>query len=86
MVSNIARKTDALSRQNVFQYDALNRLTTVIWKNSSGTAVQTLTYSFDADSHMLTAGNSNGSYTMTFGNAVLDEATLYALLEAIAEP
>ncbi len=28
----------------------------------------------------------NGSYTMTFGNQILDEATLAAVLEAIGEP
>ncbi len=28
----------------------------------------------------------NGSYTMMFGNAILDEATLWAMLDAIGEP
>jgi hypothetical protein len=28
-----------------------------VWYNSSGTAVQTMTYSFDADSNLLTVSN-----------------------------
>src|SRR5262249_16887542 len=57
--------TDRLARRRDFQYDSLNHLTTETWYNSGGTATETMTYSFDANGNKLTAGNSNGTYTMS---------------------
>jgi YD repeat-containing protein len=60
----ITSSIDRLGRQREFHYDAANRLTTQIWLNASGTPTQTFTYSFDANSNQLTAGNSVGTYTL----------------------
>ena len=51
-------RTDADGRAHRQQYDADERLTTVVWYNSSGTATQTFTYSYDKVGNELTATNA----------------------------
>lgn len=58
--------TDRDGRQRDFAYDADNRLLTDSWFNSSIAAVNTLTYSYDQNGNLLTAGDSHGTYTMTY--------------------
>jgi hypothetical protein len=53
-------------KQSGHSAGAANRLTTQTWFNSAGTAVETMTYSFDPNGNQLTAGNSAGTYTMTY--------------------
>src|SRR5262249_55701455 len=57
--------TDRLGRVRTMNYDVLNRLTTQVW-SVSGTAVKTLTYSFDPNGNMLTAANNISAYTMAY--------------------
>jgi RHS repeat-associated protein len=63
--SRLTSTTDRDGRRRDFQYDLDNRQTTVIW-NVAGNPVNTLTYSFDGAGNMLTAGDINGTYTMTY--------------------
>jgi RHS repeat-associated protein len=58
--------TDRDGRSRTFSYDADNRLITETWFNSSGSAVNTLTYSFDPNGNLLTGANNNGTYTMSY--------------------
>ncbi len=39
-----------------------------MWKNSSGTTVNTFTYTYDSSGNELTAANNAGTYTMTYNN------------------
>src|SRR5437588_12780150 len=57
--------TDRDGRRIDNTYDADNRLTQANWV-ISGSTVNTLTYSYDANGNMLTAVNNAGAYTMTY--------------------
>ena len=59
-------QTDQLGRRDAYVYDANGRLTQETWFNSSGTAVNTLVYSYDNAGNELTAGDSHGTYTMAY--------------------
>jgi RHS repeat-associated protein len=65
-VGHMTATTDRLGRQRTFSYDDAGRMTTSIWDDSTGTPVQTLVYSYDSAGNMLTAGNSQGTYTMSY--------------------
>jgi YD repeat-containing protein len=60
----VTASIDRDGREKDFSYDADNRVTQEVWK-VSGTAVNTLTYSFDNDGRLLTAKNNAG--TVTYG-------------------
>jgi RHS repeat-associated protein len=64
--NQVTARTDELGRSESFSYDAVGQLTTELWKNSSGTAVDTFTYSYDANNNMLTATDNAGTYTLTY--------------------
>ena len=59
-------QTDQLGRRHAYAYDTANRLTQETWFNSSGTALNTLVYSYDNAGNELTAGDSHGTYTMAY--------------------
>jgi RHS repeat-associated protein len=59
-------RTDQDSRVVTYSYDSANRLTGGTWKNSSGTVVNTLTYSYDAAGNMLTAADKFGTITRSY--------------------
>ncbi len=64
---NLTESIDQMGRAMVNSYDTLNRLTTQVWKDSGGTATQTLTYSYDGNGDLLTATSSTtGTYTMSY--------------------
>src|SRR4029453_7203246 len=54
-----------LGRVKEFTYLSNGLLSTEVWK-SSGTPVNTMTYSYNADDQMLTAGDSNGTVSFTY--------------------
>lgn len=58
--------TDADGRQILTSYDNDSRETGEVWKNSSGTTVNTVTYTYDKDSNMLTAADGSGTITMSY--------------------
>jgi RHS repeat-associated protein len=58
--------TDRDSRVDTFSYDALDREIGATWKNSTGSTVNTLTYTLDAAGERLTAADTNGAYTMAY--------------------
>jgi|GEM_PF-1838684 len=73
----IGRQTSATDRNGQVintTYDNDNRVLTQIWKNSGGTTVNTLTYSYDSAGNELTAANGSGAYTMSYDS--LNRATL----------
>ncbi len=63
---SIASTTDRLGRTKTFSYDGDLRLTQEVWKDASGTIVDTLNYSYDNNGNLLTASNNAGSYTFTY--------------------
>jgi RHS repeat-associated protein len=64
----ISTITDALGQERIFSYDNANRETGEVWKNSGGTTVNTLTFTYDSNGNELTAANSAGTYTMTYNS------------------
>jgi RHS repeat-associated protein len=57
--------TDRLGRSKAETYLANNLLQTEVWKDNTGTPVNTLNYSYNEDNQVLTAGDSSGTYTFT---------------------
>jgi RHS repeat-associated protein len=66
--SRLTSTIDADSRTITYAYDAGDRLTGSTWKNSSGTVVNTLTYTYDQNGNMLTAADTNGTITFAYDN------------------
>ncbi len=62
----LASATDPLGQRRAFQYDAANRLTAELWYSAGGSAVNTLSYSYDANGNKLTAADADGTYTLTY--------------------
>jgi RHS repeat-associated protein len=57
---------DRDGRTIVNSYDSADQLTSVVWKNAAGTAVNTLTYAYDNDGNLTSAGDNSGTYTMAY--------------------
>jgi RHS repeat-associated protein len=64
--NQITARTDQLGRSETFSYDSAGQLTTELWKNSSGTTVNTQTYTYNADGQILTASDSGGTITYMY--------------------
>jgi RHS repeat-associated protein len=62
----VTEAIDAQGRTTTSLYDADGRLLSQTWEDAHGNVTNTETYSYDADGELLTAGNSNGTYTMTY--------------------
>jgi RHS repeat-associated protein len=62
----VTSRTDRDSRAVTFAYDQVNRVIGSSWKDSSGTAVDTLTYSYDGRDNLLTAADKVGTITRTY--------------------
>jgi RHS repeat-associated protein len=59
--------TDRKGRVRDFSYFNDNRLQQEIWRDSvGGPAVNTITYTYDADGRVLTATDNDGTYTFTY--------------------
>jgi RHS repeat-associated protein len=63
---HLTSTTDRDNRVDTFSYDALDREIGATWKNSTGSTVNTLTYTLDAAGEQLTASDNNGTYTMAY--------------------
>jgi YD repeat-containing protein len=74
-VGNLTSTTDRLGRVVNSQFDALDRMTGQTWV-TSGTTINTLTFTYDAKGNLLTAANSNGTYTFSYD--ALDRVTVAA--------
>src|SRR5205807_2709836 len=66
--------TDRLAQVQNWTFDNDNRVLTEVWKNSGGTTVNTLTYTYDAAGNELTAASNAGTYTMSYDQ--LNRATV----------
>jgi RHS repeat-associated protein len=64
--SLLISKTNRNQQRFDFTYDILNRLSTETWCNSSGTAVNWLTYTYDPNNNMLSAADIHGAVTMAY--------------------
>jgi YD repeat-containing protein len=65
-VGNLIQTTDRNSRVTTFTYDQLNRQTQEQWVSNSGTTVNTIGYTYDAASRLLTASDSDSRSTFTY--------------------
>src|SRR5262249_47699789 len=64
--SRTTSATDRDGRRRDWTYDNDNHVLTEVWKDNTGATVNTLTFTYDANANQLSAGNSNGAYTMTY--------------------
>ena len=65
-LNQVTSVTDGDSRVITYSYDNAGRELGETWKNSSGTTVNTVTYTYDKLGQMLTAGDTNGTITMAY--------------------
>jgi YD repeat-containing protein len=65
-VGNLIQTTDRNNRVTTFIYDQLNRQTQEQWLSSSGTAVNTISYTYDAASRLLSASDNDSRSTFTY--------------------
>jgi RHS repeat-associated protein len=66
--------TDALGQRLTFSYDGANRETGETMLNTGGSLQDRATFTYDAAGNMLTAANSQGTYTMLYN--ALNQVTL----------
>ena len=66
--NRLTGKTDRLGRRIDYGYYNNNQVQTETWKNSGGTTVNTITFTYNANGQVLTAGDSNGTVTFTYDN------------------
>ncbi len=79
--SRVTSIVDQLSRTITYAYDAADRLTASTWLSATGSVVNRQTFTYDAASNPLTAGDNNGTYTMGYDalNRVTSEAVPYGV-------
>ncbi len=65
-LDRLTSTTDRNGQKITSSYDQLNRKTGETWYNSSGTQVNALTFTFDADNNLLTAANNVSTNTLTY--------------------
>ena len=65
-VDNLIASTDRNARRREFNYDTLDRRTSEVWKAVDGSDAYTATYSYDADSNLLNAGDTNSTYSYEY--------------------
>ena len=67
---NVGVVTDARGATATYAYDALNRATSIVYKNSSGVTDQTLVFGYDAGvngkGHLTSAGDGNHTLSWTY--------------------
>ncbi len=64
--SRLTKTIDQLGQTVSVTFDADSRETGEKWYNAGNTLTNTLTYTYDAASNMLTAADANGKYTFTY--------------------
>ena len=62
----VTETIDALGRTTTSFYDADGRLMSETWEDAHATVTNVESYTYDADGNLLTAGDSSGTYTMTY--------------------
>src|SRR5439155_13397693 len=62
----VTSRTDRLGRRIEYTYDNADALVSQVWKDAGGTAVNTLTWSYDKEGNELTAADKNGTFTTTY--------------------
>ena len=65
-VDNLIASTDRNVRRREFTYDALDRRTTELWKATDGSDAYTATYTYDAASNLLNAGDAQSAYAYDY--------------------
>ena len=60
--------TDRNGNTKTYTYDAAGHETQEVWKNSTGTVLDTLSYTYNLDGTLKTASNNAGSYSFTWDN------------------
>ena len=63
--SNLTKMTDRLNRVTEYTIDNLDRTTKETWKNSSGTVVRTLNFSFDSLDRLTSTNDNTGGGNLT---------------------
>jgi RHS repeat-associated protein len=63
--NQVTARADQLGRSEQYTYNNDGLLTSEVWKNASGTTVNTLTYGYNADGQLTSAGDNSGTYTFT---------------------
>ncbi len=67
-IGKLISQTDRLGKRRDFGYDAVDRRTSEVWF-TSGTAVQTQTWNYDAAHQLLSTSDPDGTYTYTYDDA-----------------
>ncbi len=65
--SQLTKLTDRNNRVTEYTYDNLGRATAEIWKSGSST-IRTMSYTYDAGSNLLTAGDASAAFVHTYDN------------------
>jgi RHS repeat-associated protein len=63
---NLITETNRNGLKRVLTYDANGNVLTEVWYTAGGTVADQRVYSYDQAGNLLTAGNSAGTYTMTY--------------------
>jgi RHS repeat-associated protein len=64
--NRLSSQTDRLGQRRDFTYDDAGRKTGEVWKDSGGTTVNTLTFTYDNNGNQTVAQDSHGAYTLTY--------------------
>jgi len=64
--SQMTSTTDRIGRRRDFAFDAIGQMTAETWVNVGGSTANTLTYTYDAVSNLLTAKDADGANTFTY--------------------
>jgi len=67
-VDNLTRKTDRNGRVTELAYDAVDRLTTETWRSSSEGVANTIDYTYDKASNLISVLDSVSALTFTYDN------------------
>ncbi len=67
-IGKLISQTDRVGKRRDFGYDAVDRRTSEVWV-TSGTAVQTQTWNYDAAHQLLSTSDPDGTYTYTYDDA-----------------
>ncbi len=66
---NLIAQTDRDGRTSQFAYDALGNETSETWLDSSGKPIETMNFTYDADSQLKAASDPNSSYQLGYDAA-----------------
>jgi RHS repeat-associated protein len=64
--NRLTQSVDRLGRTDNFAYDAASRLTAETWLSATGSTLNNLTFTYDANSNLTGSANAGGTYTMAY--------------------